>query len=94
MSDLREELARALMADMARQNPELDIDPVEMYIGDTYSNTGYDAIALADAILPIIERERAAERAKIVAFLRQPRTGMGYVGVLLADAIESGDHVT
>lgn len=36
---------------------------------------------------------RLAERAAIVAWLRQPRHGMGYVGRLLADKIEAGEHM-
>lgn len=43
---------------------------------------------LADAILPIIERERAAERAKIVAEIRD-QDGHGEWQEV-ADAVEAG----
>ncbi len=36
-------------------------------------------------------RQRAI--AEVVAWLRQPRTGMGYVGRHMADAIERGEHL-
>lgn len=32
------------------------------------------------------------ERAKVVAYLRRPRTGMGYIGRYLANKIEALDH--
>lgn len=37
---------------------------------------------------------RLTERAAIVAWLRQPRNGMGYVGRVLADKIEAGEHLS
>ena len=38
---------------------------------------------------PAMEQET---EARIVAWLRFPRNGMGYVGRCLADAIERGEH--
>lgn len=38
-------------------------------------------------------QHRMAERAAVVAWLRVPRHGMGYVGRCLADAIEAGEHL-
>jgi len=36
---------------------------------------------------------RLTERAAIVAWLRQPRNGMGYIGRVMADKIEAGEHL-
>lgn len=48
---------------------------------------------LAEAFAAHREAAEKAERDRVVAWLREPRHGMGYVGRVLADKIERGEHL-
>lgn len=95
MTDLREELARAIACalDEAEEGrpPER---PEDMELVWSYIDQGeVDFRNVANRILPIIERERAAERAKIVAWLRNRALPFHCTADRrIADAIEAGEH--